>query len=119
MKKDDLEYVIEALKKRDEILINDKPVRQYNKYFDNMRKYARKLISERRQSELLSFLDSDNISYRFDVAGLLYNCYPDKCKQVLKEISEMSVETGLPKYYINLSISAMMDLEIGIPKDFP
>ena len=29
MKKDDLDYVIEALKKRDEILINDKSVRQY------------------------------------------------------------------------------------------
>ena len=119
MKKDDLDYVIEALQKRDEILINDKPVRQYNKYFDNMRKYARKLISERRQSELLSFLDSDNISYRFDVAGLLYNCYPDKCKQVLKEISEMSVRDGLPKYYSDIRISAKMALEIGIPKDFP
>lgn len=34
MKKDDLDYVIEALKKRDENLINGKPVRQYNKYFD-------------------------------------------------------------------------------------
>ena len=45
MKKDDLAYVIEALKKRDEILINDKPVRRYIKYFDKMRKYARKLIS--------------------------------------------------------------------------
>ena len=111
MKKDDLDYVIEALQKRDEILIKDKPVRQYNKYFDNMRKYARKIINDKRQAELLPFLDSDNISYRFDVAGLLYNCYPDKCKHILEEISEMSVETGLPKYYINLSISAMMDLE--------
>jgi len=119
MKKDDLAYFIEALKKRDEILINDKPVRQYNKYFDIMRKYARKMINDNRQAELLSFLDSDNISYRVDVAGLLYNCYPEKCKQVLKDISEISSETGLPKYYINLSISASMALEIGIPKDFP
>ena len=42
MKKDDLDYVIEALQKRDEILINNMPIRQYNKYFDNMRKYAKK-----------------------------------------------------------------------------
>jgi len=119
MKKDDLEYVIDALKKRDEILVNDKPVRQYNKYFDKMCKYARKLIDNNRQDELLKLLDSNNVSYRRDVAGLLYNCYPEKCKQVLKEISEMSAETGLPKYYINLSISASMALEIGIPKDFP
>ena len=119
MKKDDLDYVIEALQKRDEILINDKPVRQYNKYFDKMCKYARKLIDNNRQDELLKFLDSNNVSYRRDVAGLLYNCYPEKCKQVLKEISEMSVRDGLPKYYSDIRISAKMTLEIGIPKDFP
>ena len=119
MKIDDLDYVIDALKKRDEILVNDKSVRQYNKYFDKMCKYARKLIDNNRQDELLKFLDSNNVSYRRDVAGLLYHCYPEKCKQVLKDISEMSSETGLPKYYINLSISASMALEIGIPKDFP
>ncbi|MCR4861774.1 MAG: hypothetical protein K5884_04055 [Ruminococcus sp.] len=119
MKIDDLDYVIDALKKRDEILINGKRISQYNKYFRKMCEYTRKMINANRQAELLSFLDSDNISYRVDVAGLLYNCYPDRCKQVLKEISEMSVETGLPKYYINLSVSAEMALEIGIPKDFP
>jgi hypothetical protein len=119
MKKDDLDYVIEALQKRDEILINNMPIRQYNKYFDNMRKYAKKIIDANRQDELLPLLDSDNISYRFDVAGLLYNFYPEKCQQILKDISEMSVDTGLPKYYINLSVSAMMDLKYGIPKDFP
>ncbi|MCR5599829.1 MAG: DUF2019 domain-containing protein [Ruminococcus sp.] len=119
MKKDDLDYVIEALQKRDEILIKDKSIRQYNKYFDIMRKYARKLIDDGRQAELLPLLDSDNISYRSDAAGLLFHCYPEKCQKVLKDISEMSVETGLPKYYINLSISAIMALEHGIPKDFP
>ena len=56
MKKDDLDYVIEALQKRDEILINDKPIRQYNKYFDKMRKYARKIIDEGRQEELLAII---------------------------------------------------------------
>ena len=119
MKKDDLDYVIEALQKRGEILINDKSVNQYNKYFDKMCKYARKLIDNDRQNELLKYLDSNNVSYRRDVAGLLYNCYPEKCKQVLKEISEMSVQKGLPKYYGNIRLSAKMALEIGIPKDFP
>ncbi|HRR77618.1 MAG TPA: hypothetical protein P5191_12525 [Ruminococcus sp.] len=119
MKKDDLEYVIEALKKRDEILINDKPVRQYNKYFDIMRKYARKMINDNRQAELLPFLDSDNISYRFDVAGLLYNSYPEECKQVLKDISTMAVQNGLPKQYVIISVAANDNLKYGIPKDFP
>ena len=119
MKKDDLEYVIEALQKRDEILVKDKPVRRYNKYFVQMCKYTRKMINENRQAELLPFLDSENISYRFDVAGLLFNCYPDKCEKVLKGISEMSVRDGLPKYYSDIRISAKMTLEIGIPKDFP
>ena len=119
MKKDDLDYVIEALQKRDEILINNMPIRQYNKYFDKMCKYARKLIDNDRQNELLKYLDSNNVSYRRDVAGLLYNCYPEKCKQVLKEISEMSVQKGLPKYYGNIRLSAKMALEIGIPKDYP
>jgi hypothetical protein len=119
MKKDDLEYVVEALQKRDEILIKDKPVRRYNKYFDQMCKYARKMINDNRQVELLPFLDSENISYRSDVAGLLFNCYPEKCKQVLKEISEMSVRDGLPKYYSDIRISAKMALEIGIPQNFP
>ena len=31
----------------------------------------------------------------------------------------MSIETGLQKYYINLSVAAGMALEIGIPEDFP
>ena len=119
MKKDDVEYVVEALKKRDEILIKGKSTRQYNKYFDIMCKYARRVIDAGRQDELLPLLDSDNVSYRHDIAGLLYHCYPEKCQQVLKEISEMSVKTGLQKYDINLSVAAEMALEIGIPEDFP
>ena len=99
MKKDDLAYVVDALQKRDEILINDKPISQYNKYFKIMCKYARKLIDDGRQEELLPYLSNDNISYRRDVAGLLYNCYPEKCEEVLKDISAMSVQTGLPQYY--------------------
>ena len=44
MKKDDVDYVVEALKKRDEILIRGKSSRQYNKCFDIMCKYARRVI---------------------------------------------------------------------------
>ena len=47
MKKDDLEYVVDAIKKRDEILVQDKPISQYNKYYDIMCKYARKLIDSK------------------------------------------------------------------------
>lgn len=116
MKKDDLDYVIEALQKRDEILIKDKPVRQYNKYFDIMRKYARKIINDNRQAELLPLLKSDNISYRFDVAGVLFNCYPELCRETLNEIVEM---TDIPVYYGIVQMGAKDNLKYGIPKDFP
>ena len=36
-----------------------------------------------------------------------------------EEISELSVQNGLPKCYGNVRLSAEMALEIGIPKDFP
>ena len=68
---------------------------------------------------MLPYLDCDGVSIQRDVAGLLYNCYPEKCRKVLEKIGEMSVETGLPKCFINVSVSAKMALEIGIPKDFP
>ena len=116
MKKDDLEYVIDALKKRDEILINDKPVSQYNKYFDKMRKYARNLINDNRQDELLPFLKSDCISIKKDIAGLLFNCYPDLCRETLKEIADM---TDIPVYYGIVQLGAKDNLKHGIPKDFP
>lgn len=116
MKKDDLDYVIEALKKRDEILVNAKPISQYNKYYDKMRKYARMLINENRQDELLPFLNSDNISIKKDIAGLLFNSYPDLCYKILKEIADM---TDIPAYYGILQLGAKDNLKYGIPKDFP
>ena len=116
MKKDDLDYVIEALQKRDEILINDKPVRQYNKYFDKMRAYARKLFDDGRQNELLPFLQSENISIKKDIAGLLFNFYPDLCREALKEIADM---TDIPVYYGIVQLGAKDNLKYGIPKDFP
>ena len=120
MKKQDyVSKIIDCCKKREEILINDEPMWKYNKQFDRMRKYARKLIDEDRQEELLPYLYSDSISIQRDVAGLLYNCYPEKCKEVLRNISNMSVQTGLPKHLGNVRLSAAMALEEGIPKSYP
>ena len=116
MKKDDLDYVIEALQKRDEILINDKPIRQYNKCFDKMRKYARKMIDDGRQADLLPFLQSENISIKNDIAGLLFNCYPELCREALNEIAGM---TNIPVYYGIVQMGAKDNLKYGIPKDFP
>ncbi len=117
--KDELALLVNVLIKREQILINDESLKKYNRNFDAMRKYARELINKNRQEELLPYLESDSVSVRRDVAGLLFHCYPEKCRIVLKEIGEMTVENGLPKCFINVSISAKMALEIGIPKDFP
>ena len=117
--KDDLTLLIQALKKREQILINGESVKKYNRYFDSMRKYARDLIENRRQAELLPYLECDSISIQRDVAGLLYHCYPEKCEEVLKKIASLSVETGLPMCFVNVSLSAEMALEVGIPKEFP
>lgn len=117
--KDELALLVNGLIKREQILINDESLKKYNRNFDAMRKYARELINKNRQEELLPYLESDSVSVRRDVAGLLFHCYPEKCRTVLKEIGEMTVENGLPKCSINVSISAKMALEIGIPKDFP
>lgn len=118
-KKDELELLIDALKKREEVLINNQSIKKYNKYFDIMRKCARKLIDDNRQEEILPFLLDNSISIQRDVAGILFNCYPEKCSETLQKISNMSVQTGLPKYFSNLRLSAAMALEKGIPKDFP
>lgn len=118
-KRDELTLLLDALKKREQVLIKGQSMRKYNKYFDAMRKYARILIDNNRQDELLPYLESDSISIRCDVAGLLYHCYPERCRQVKQEIADMTVKTGLPFCFINVSVSAAMSLEIGIPKDFP
>ena len=111
--------IIECCKKREEILINNEPMWKYNRYFDRMRVHARKLIDDNRQEELLPYLESDSISIRKDVAGLLFHSYPELCTQVLQEISNMSVKTGLPMEFIILSITARDNLKYGIPKDYP
>lgn len=119
VKMNDYENLIEALRKRDEVLRKNQSSRKYNRYFDIMRSCARNLISQSQQDKLLPLLESESVSIQRDIAGLLFNCYPDICKEVLQKIGNMSVQTGLPKCYINVSISASMALEIGIPKDFP
>lgn len=115
----DLTRLLKSLKKRDEILKGIWIARIYNYHFDVIRRITRKFIDQNRQDELFYLLESENISYRRDMAGMLYHAYPEKCKEVLQEISEMTVPNGLPKYYVNLSVSAYTSLKIGIPKDFP
>lgn len=116
---DNFEMLIDVLKKREEVLVKNQSISKYNKYFDKMRKLARNLIDNHRQEELLPYLYCDSISIQRDVAGLLYNCYPEKCKEVLRNISNMSVQTGLPKHLGNVRLSAAMALEKGIPKNYP
>lgn len=116
---DDLIKLVDTLKKREEILINKKSIRQYNRCFDKMRKYARNLINNNRQGELLPYLECESVSIQCDVAGLLFHCYPEICREVLEKIGDLTVESGLQKCFINVSISAQMSLEVGIPEDYP
>ena len=111
--------IIECCRKREEVLINDESIGKYNRYFDRMTKYARKLIDENRQEELLPYLESDSISVRKDIAGLLFNSYPELCTQVLQDISNMTIKTGLSKNLVILAITARDNLKYGIPKDYP
>lgn len=81
-----------------------------------MRKLARNIIDNNRQEELLPYLYCNSISIQRDVAGLLFHCYPEKCREALINISNMSVQTGLSKHLGNVRLSAAMALEKGIPK---
>ncbi len=108
--------ILSCCEKRNEILVNKLPIKKYNYYFDKMRKYARKMINDGRQAELLPFLQSENISIKKDIAGLLFNCYPELCRETLNEIVEM---TDIPVYYGIVQMGAKDNLKYGIPKDFP
>ena len=108
--------ILICCEKRNDILVKKQPIKKYNYYFDKMRKYARKLINDNRQDELLPFLNSDCISIKKDIAGLLFNCYPDLCREALKEIADM---TDIPFYYGIVQLGAKDNLKHGIPKDFP
>lgn len=109
--KDDLTLLMEALKKREEILQKGQSVSKYNHYFDRMMQYAKQLIEANRQEEIAPLLESDSISIRFDVAGLLFRYYSDKCTRIFEEISQMSVQTGLPKYLGNVRLDSKLILE--------
>lgn len=111
--------IIKCCYKREEVLKNGLSMTIYNKYFDKMRKSAHILISEGRQDELLPYLGSESVSIRRDIAGLLYNSYPELCKSIFREISEMTVATGLQKCYIIVVATAIDISKYGIPKDFP
>ena len=58
------------------------------------------------------------ISIRSDIANYLSDVYPERCIKVLKEISEMNVDTGLPKQFVVLAVSAEMGLKYGVAKDY-
>ncbi|MCM1333620.1 MAG: hypothetical protein NC084_00370 [Bacteroides sp.] len=116
------DYVSEILKccqRREQALLNDRSMGRYNRYFDKMRKLARKLIDENRQEKLLPYLESESISVQRDIAGLLFHCYPDLCGQKFREISGMTIETGLPKHLVVVAAAAKCNLKYGVPKDFP
>lgn len=119
MKTDYVTQIYELCLKREEILMHGRSMREYNKYYDLIRQFARCLIREGHGDKLLSYLDKSSVSVKFDIAGILYNSYPEICHKVLKDISEMTVETGLPKQLIMLSVAAYDNLKYGIPKDFP
>lgn len=117
------DYVSEILKcceKREEILKKEpRSMSKYNRCFDKMRKLARELFAEKRQDELLPYLESESISVREDIAGLLYHFYPDQCRKIIQEIADMKVVDGLPKHLAIVAVTAGFNLEYGIPKDFP
>ena len=119
MKVDYVQKLIECCQKRELILLQHRSMREYNKYFDKMRKYAKKIIDENRVAELLPYLDDENLFIRYSIACFFYNFYPEQCTKVLEEISNMTVPTGLPKHLVMISVSAHDNLKYGIPKDFP
>ncbi len=119
MKTDYIKKMIECCQKIEMILLQHKSDKEYNRYFDKMRKYAKNIIDENRTAELLPYLNSENIFIRYSIASFFYNCYPDQCKKVLEEISAMTVQTGLPEHLIIISLTAHDNLKYGIPKDFP
>lgn len=116
---DSISEILKYCKKREEVLKEGLPISKYNKYYDKIRKYEQKIFEEERQNELVPFLYSDSISIRSDIACILYHYYPEKCTEVLKEIADMTVDNGLPKCFVILSIAAKDNLKYGIPKNCP
>lgn len=117
------DYVSEILKcceKREEILEKgSRSMRKYNQCLEKMRALTHELFAENRQDELLPYLESESVSIREDIACLLYNSYPERCRKIIQEISDMKVVDGLPKHLAIVAVMAGFNLEHGIPKDFP
>lgn len=111
--------IINCCQKREEILKQGQITNKYDRYFNEMRKLARKLFAEKGQDELLPYLDSDSISIRADIACLLYNHYRDKCEKIIREIADMKIEDGLPEYLTIVVKTARFNLKYGISGDFP
>ena len=117
--KDLVQEILKCCEKREEILRKDQPISRYNHYFDKMRKLARQLINENRQDELLPYIDSESINIRAEIALILFHFYPEKCTQILQEISDMTIPTGLPRHLVLVAASAHNALKYGIPKEYP
>lgn len=116
-----IDCVLEILKycyKRQEILLGHGSISKYNRYLDKIIKYKYLLMEENRQDELLPYLKSDSISIRSDIAGILFESYPEQCISVMQEIAAMTTETGLPKSLVMLSVAAEVNLKYGVPKDY-
>ncbi len=119
MNKDCVSEILNCCRKREEILLRGKSITTYNKYFDILQKAKRVLFAENRQDELLPYLESDSISIRSDIAGILFHYKTERCTKILQEIAEMKVSDGLPKQFVILSVAAGDNLKYGIPKDYP
>jgi len=119
MKNNDyISKIIDCCKKREEILVKKESISKYNKYYDMIRKHVCTLITEKRQAELLPYLECDSISIRSDIANILCDWYPKQCAQVLQEIANMTTSTGLPKHFVVLSVAAQVSLKYGILRNY-
>lgn len=119
MKTDYVQKILACCQKMEGVLRHDLPMWIYNRYFLKGCKYARALIDEGRSAEILPYLDDENVLVRRIFAGFFFHCYPEQCRAVLQELSEMTFATGLPRHLGMIAGSAGMALEIGIPEDFP
>ncbi len=119
MQNDYVKKIIESCTEMESDLLNQRSMRKYNKHFDLMRKYARALIHENRAEELIPYLKHESLIIRYEVACILYNSFPEKCSPIIKEVSEMTITTGLPEHLTTIGASASSALQYGIPKDYP
>lgn len=119
MKTDYVQKILACCQKMEGVLRHDLPMWIYNRYFLKRCKYARALIDEGRAAEILPYLHDENLFVRYIFAGFFFHCYPEQCRAVLQELSEMTFATGLPKHLVLIAVSSHANLEYGIPKDFP